>query len=316
MNTFYSMVALTLVFSTPILITALGGLFSERSGVINIALEGLMMFGAFSTATVTVLCEPYTIAAPWIALGVGMAVAASVALFYAYLSVRLFSDQIIAGTAINLCATGMTVFFAQVIFGQQGTQAYSRGLVKTSYGFFSRIPVLGPMVFTHTYPTVYLGFVLVALAWYVLYRTPFGVHVRATGDQPYAVDGAGLSVFRLRSAAVVISGLCAGLGGGVLILTQDIQYTVYSTHGTGFIALAALISGRWHPFGVLVTSVLFGFSQILNVYATSVELLKHLPIELFSALPYALTVVVLLLFGGRGEAPRAIGQPYDRARRY
>ncbi|UZW06667.1 ABC transporter permease, partial [Treponema pallidum] len=95
-----------------------------------------------------------------------------------------------------------------------------------------------------------------------------------------------------------------------------IQYTVYSTHGTGFIALAALISGRWHPFGVLVTSVLFGFSQILNVYATSVELLKHLPIELFSALPYALTVVVLLLFGGRGEAPRAIGQPYDRARRY
>ena len=315
METFYSMIVLTLIFSTPILITALGGLFSERSGVVNIALEGLMMFGAFFAATVTVFLEPHTAAAPWIGLLAGALAGGIVSLLHAYLSINLKSDQVISGTAINMFALGITIYLSQIIFHQQRTRAYTRGFIKTTYTGLSNIPILGPIFFTNIYPTVYISFILVIISWYVLYKTPFGLRLRATGDNPHAVDSVGISVYAQRYIGVVLSGLFGGLGGAVMVLTQDIQYTVLSIHGTGFIALAALIFGKWTPFGVLGASLFFGSSQILKVYSTNLSFLRYLPAEFFDMLPYLLTVTALIFFSGKSNGPKAAGIPYDKSSR-
>ena len=370
-DTFASMVTLTLIFSTPIIITGLGGMFSERSGVVNIALEGLMMIGGFFTATAIVFLEkgnapwlPLLLAlflgglvavimltsknqfkawmnlliglasgivvyiivsfipvdlimkwAPWIALLIGVIAGGMVSLIHAYLSINLGSDQVISGTAINILAGGLTIYLSQIIFGQQRTETYLGGFVKTSYTGLSDIPVIGPLFFSNIYPTVYLAFLLVLISWYVLYKTPFGLRLRATGEHPHAVDSMGISVYKMRYIGVFLSGCLGGLGGGVMVLTFDTQYTAGSIHGIGFIALAALIFGKWKPAGLLGASIFFGFSQILSVYSTSYDFLAKFPIEYFKALPYVLTIIALVVFSGKSVGPKAAGEAYDKGQR-
>ncbi len=317
MNTIYSMITLTLIFSTPIIITAIGGMFSERSGVVNIALEGIMMVGGFATATVIVFLERagYGSSAPWIAIFVGLIAGMLISLIHAYLCVNLGADQVISGTAINLLSGGLTIYLAQIIFNQQRTQAFEQGFLKTTYPTLSKIPVLGPIFFTGIYSTVYLALILILISWFVLYKTPFGLRLRATGEHPQAVDSMGINVYKMRYIGVLISGALAGLGGGILVLTADTQYTAASIHGIGFIALAALIFGKWKPLGVLLASMFFGFSQILGVFATSIDFLSKIPGEYFNALPYILTVVALVIFSGKAVGPKAAGQPYDKGLR-
>lgn len=370
-NTLADMIALTLIFSTPIIITALGGLFSERSGVVNIALEGLMMVGGFFTATSIVFFEqgnaPWfayvagilvtglaTIllshlikglkgwmylcggavlglvatlilvnissgwmvsSAPWLALLIGVVAGCTISVVHAYLSINLGSDQVISGTAINILAGGLTIYLSQIIFGQQRTQTFQEGFIKTTYPGLSEIPIIGRMIFTNMYPTVYLAFFLVLVSWYVLYKTPFGLRLRATGEHPQAVDSMGISVYKMRYIGVLLSGCLAGLGGGVMVLTFDTQYTAGSIHGVGFIALAALIFGKWKPSGLLGASLFFGFSQILSVYSTSYAWLAKVPNEYFKALPYVLTIIALVVFSGKTVGPKAAGQPYDKGLR-
>lgn len=368
---FASMVSLTLIFSTPIIITAIGGMFSERSGVVNIALEGLMMIGGFFTATAIVFLEagkaPWfawlmglvvgalcfyvmtkipkdftpkfklgvsggfaivvaiilsviskgwmVTSAPWLALIVGTIAGGVVAIIHAYLSINLSSDQVISGTAINILAGGLTIYLSQIIFGQQRTQNFLGGFIKTNYEPFSEIPIIGEMFFQNMYPTVYLALILVVISWYVLYKTPFGLRLRATGEHPQAVDSMGINVYKMRYIGVILSGCFAGLGGGIMVLTFDTQYTSGSIHGIGFIALAALIFGKWKPAGLLGASLFFGFSQILSIFSTSFDLLKGIPIEYFKAFPYILTVVALVVFSGKSVGPRAAGEPYDKGQR-
>ncbi|ABR49705.1 inner-membrane translocator [Alkaliphilus metalliredigens QYMF] len=314
MDTVYSMLVLTLIFSTPIIITSLGGLFSERSGVVNIALEGLMMFGGFGAATAVVFLGN-TPVAPWLALVVGMILGTLVSIIHAYLSINLNADQIISGTAINLLATGGTIYLAQIIFGQQRTANFTNSFRKTTYPVLSDIPVIGNIFFRNIYPTVYLAFALVLIGWYVLYKTPFGLRLRATGEHPHAVDSMGISVKKMRYIGVMISGALAGLGGGILVLTQDTQYTVMSISGTGFIALAALIFGRWRPAGILGASLFFGFSRIFSIYSNSFSALRRFPNEFFFALPYLLTIVALVIFSSQSVGPKAAGKAYDKGER-
>lgn len=314
MTTFYSMLVLTLVFSTPIIITALGGLFSERSGVVNIALEGLMMFGAFSAATTLVFLGNSAIA-PWISLGVGSLVGALIAVIHAYLSIDLKSDQVISGTAINLLAPGVTIYLAQIIFGQQRTPNFSNSFRKTTYPILSDIPVIGDIFFTNIYPTVYVAFILILIGWYLIYKTPFGLRLRASGENPHAVDSMGVSVRKMRYIGVIVSGALAGLGGSILVLTQDTQYTVISISGTGFIALAALVFGRWKPSGILAAGLFFGFSRIFSIYSNTFSFLQKLPNEFFFALPYVLTIVALVVFSRQSVGPLAAGKPYDKGER-
>jgi len=319
-DTIASIIVSTLIYSTPIIITAAGGMFSERSGVVNIALEGLMMIGGFFTATAIVFLEPSKIAwvsgmAPWIALGVGVIAGGLIAMIHGYLSVNLKANQVISGTAINILAGGLTIYLSQIIFDQQRTKTFQEGFKKSDVPFLSDIPIIGKAFFSNVYPTVFLALFIVLVSWYVLYKTPFGLRLRATGEHPHAVDSMGISVAKMRHIGVLLSGCLAGLSGGVMVLTFDTQFTAMSIHGVGFIALAALIFGKWRPLGLLGASLFFGFSQVLSIYSTSFDLLAKIPTEFFNTLPYVLTIIVLVIFSGKAVGPRAVGEPYDKGQR-
>lgn len=310
------MFPIALMFAAPLVIAALGGLFSERSGVVNIALEGIMMVGGFAAAAMTVVLEPSTLGwAPWIGVLVGIAAGMIFSLIHAFASINLKADQVVSGTALNILAGGLTVYLAQIFFHQQRTRAFSSGFRKISVPVFEDIPILGRMFFDQAYPTFYVAIALVVLTWFVVYKTPFGLRLRSCGEHPQAAASMGINVFRMRYIGVLISGALAGLAGGVMVLTQDIQYTVTSIHGYGFIALASLIFGKWNPWGVLGTAFFFGFSETLALYAKDISFLRGLPTEVFSSIPYILTIIALLLSAGKTVGPKAAGEIYDQGKR-
>lgn len=309
------MFPIALMFASPIIITALGGLFSERSGVVNIALEGIMMVGAFAASAVTVVLEPLTPLAPWIGLAVGMASGILFSLLHAIASVNLNANQVISGTALNILAGGLTIYLCQIFFNQQRTRAFSNGIQKMTVPLLSQIPLLGKILFIENYPTFYLSVLIVLISWFVLYKTPFGLRMRSCGEHPQAAASMGINVNRMRYIGVLTSGALAGLGGGVMVLTADIQFTQLSIHGTGFIALASLVFGRWNPFGVLGVGLFFGFSTALSFYAKDITFLSALPGEFFYMLPYVLTIVALVFFAGKSVGPKAAGEIYDTGKR-
>lgn len=321
MDLLISIIQATLIYGTPIMIAAIGGLFSERSGVVNIALEGIMMIGGFTAATVLYFLADQTMFAPWIAILCGALAGVVISVLHAYLSINLRADQTISGTAINIFAGGFTVYMAGIIFNQQRTEQFSKSFSRAPIPVLNKIPFLGDLLFNNIYPAVYLSIIIVILAWFILYKTAFGLRLRATGENPHAVDSLGINVYKMRYIGVLTSGLLAGLAGGIMILTQDTQYTITGIHGTGFIALAALIFGKWKPFGVLASSLFFAFAQILSIYADSLAkvlgmpFLGQLPKEFYDAIPYLMTIVALILFSGRSVGPKAVGEPYDKGKR-
>lgn len=314
MSILYSALASGLVYSTPVIIAAIGGLYSEKSGVVNIAIEGLMTIGAFTAAT-TLYFMSNSAFSPWIAILLGGIAGALLSLIHAFASIHMKADQVISGTGINLFAAGITVYLCQIIFNQQRTLAFTAGIPKTTIPFLSEIPVLGPIFFKDTYLTIYLGFIVVAITWYVVKYTRFGLRLKACGENPHAAQSLGINVFKIRYISVIISGFLAGIAGGVMVLTQDIQFTAASIHGMGFIALAALVFGKWNPLGVLGAGVFFGLSQILRIYAVSFPMLAQFPNEFFYAFPYVVTVIVLIFFRGKGTGPKASGVPFDQGAR-
>jgi len=309
-----TMIPIALVYATPIVIAALGGLFSERSGIVNIALEGIMMVGAFSAASVTVALEPSP-AAGWVGVLVAVAAGVVFSVLHAFASVHLRADQVVSGTALNILAGGLTVYLCQIFFHQQRTDAFATGLAKVSVPGLAAIPGLGTILFRNVYPTTFLALLLVVATWFVVYQVPFGLRLRACGEHPQAAASVGIDVVGMRYAGVLVSGGLAGLAGAAMVLTQDIQYTIGSVHGTGFIALACLIFGKWNPFGALGAGLFFGLSQATSIYAKDIALLQRVPQDFFHLLPYALTVVALIVFSGKSVGPRAAGEPYDPGRR-
>lgn len=312
---FLQMFPIVLMLSAPIILTALGGLFSERSGIVNIALEGIMMVGAFTGATVTVLLENSTPAAAWYGLLAGLLSGVLFSVLHAVASINLKADQVISGTALNILASGLTVYLCQIIFHQQRTVAFSNGIQKFSVPGLSKIPVLGRMFFDQVYPTFYIAILMVFLTWFVVYKTPLGLRMRSCGENPQASASMGINVARMRYFGVLVSGALGGLGGAVMVLTADIQYTLVSIHGTGFIALASLVFGKWNPFGVMGAGLFFGFSMALSFYAKDITFLANLPSEFFYILPYFLTIIALLFFAGKSVGPKAEGEIYDSGKR-
>ncbi len=316
MSKFNAMFILSLIYATPIIIAALGGLFSERSGVVNIALEGIMTVGAFVAATTLFFVEKsFGEISPWIAILIAALVGALYSLIHAFISVDLKGDQIISGTALNMLSLGMSVYFCQIIFHQQRTTAFRRGFIKSTVPYLEKIPVIGKMFFTNIYYTFYLALFLVVLSYIIIYKTRFGLRLRACGENPSAVDSLGVSVRKFRYIGVLISGLFGGLAGGIMVLTQDTQFSIGTIHGVGFIALATLIFGRWNPWKILIAGWFFGFSQIFAIYSNDFEMLKALPKEFFYALPYLLTILAMVIFSGKSVGPKAAGEPYDVAKR-
>jgi ABC-type uncharacterized transport system permease subunit len=308
--------------ATPLALAAIGGTICERSGVVNIALEGLMLVSAFF-GVAAALAAPAALgisglAASWI--GVLAAVAAGVAMssLHAFASITLKSDQVVSGTAINILALGMTGFLIQVFYHRTGTTdsatllpplfdwhpALTGGLA-TAWDWFSGV-FLG-----HT-PLVYATIAIAVVAQWALYRTRWGLRLRALGEHPRAADTVGISVIRGRYAAVLISGALAGLAGANLTLEQVGSFSENMTSGRGFIALAANIFGRWTPVGSYLASLLFGFAEALEIRLQAFIDIIKIPPQFFLMLPYILTVVVLAGFMGRAVAPAAVGKPYEK----
>ncbi|MDR1956695.1 MAG: ABC transporter permease [Treponema sp.] len=300
MTTLVQMLPSTLMIVAPILIAATGGLISERSGVVNIALEGLMAIGAMIAVTSHVFLESAIGFSIPLALFLAALGGCLFSLIHAFASISLQADQVISGTGINLLATGITVFFCQLLFRMDRTLNPKLGMMPGPGGI---------------YPTVWIALVILGITWFVLYRRPWGLRLRSCGEHPQALAAAGVNVLRIRYIAVLISGALAGLAGGCIVLTQDIQYTVNTINGKGFIALAAVSFGRWLPLGILGSSFLFGASSALAVNIINIKVLQFLPSEFFNTLPYLITLVTLVCFSGKDYAPRAAGQPYDKGKR-
>jgi simple sugar transport system permease protein len=298
-----SLIAATLRWATPLIFAAMGGLFSERSGVVNIALEGMMLAGAFFGIWGSVRFGHW-------AFGLATAVAAGAALavVHAFFSIHLRADQIVSGTAINFLALGLTGYLYIKIYGEQGTPTELSTIPDVHLGFLDDVYFLGPIVGDLNL-MIWLAFATVVTAWVVIFRTPLGLRIRAAGEHPRAADAVGVSVYRIRYAAVTVSGVLAALGGAYLSIGFVGSFGENMTVGRGFIALAALIFGMWKPFGAMGAALLFGFSSAL---ARELPEYSEQAALLFQTLPYVLTLVAVAGLIGRSIPPAAIGRPYEK----
>jgi ABC-type uncharacterized transport system permease subunit len=301
-------------FTIPLLITALGGLFSERSGVVNIGLEGLMVVGFFAGALVTALLETtMPESAVWIGLLAAAVAGALFSLLHAFACVNLHANQVISGTAINMIAGALTIYLARNITGSGNIHIVS-GLARFNIPFLADLPILGKLLFTQSYATTWLVLAILFISWFTLYKTAFGLRLRACGEHPQAADAAGVNVYRMRYIAVLISGAFAGLGGAIILVTYSGEFNG-TVSGLGFLALAALIFGQWKPFGVLGATLFFGFASTVANVSQAVPALAQIPGILLKTFPYIVTLIVLVLFSKSSQAPRAAGEPYDQGKR-
>jgi ABC-type uncharacterized transport system permease subunit len=300
--------SLALVFSTirlaaPLVLAALGGLFSERSGVINIALEGKMLAGAFTAAAVTYAADVKLgmgTMSPWLGLLSAILAGLFIAAIYGIVCIRFKADQVVSGAAINILMLGIPGFLSGALFLSSGsTPQLPKDHLLPQSPFIVALAVLA----------------FVAISWYVLYRTPFGLRLRAVGETPEAADAAGVSVPKLRYSGVLIAGALAGIGGAYLSIGQSSLFTRNMTAGRGFIALAALIFGKWRPVQTLLACLLFGATEALSIQMQGVMKLpsgEDIPVQFIQMVPYVLTIVVLAGFIGSSRPPHALGIPYQK----
>ncbi len=283
--------------ATPLIFAGLGGMFSERSGVINIALEGLMLAGAFTGAVIT-----YEVGNPYLGLLAGMVAGAALAYIYAIACIKFQADQVVSGMAINFLMIGLPAVISGAIYDSSGSTPQI-DKVYLLPEFFNRLSLAS-----------ILAFALVPVCWYVLYKTPFGLRLRATGENPSAADAAGVKVIRLRYTAVVISGILAAAGGAYLSIGQSSLFTRNMTAGRGYIALAALILAKWRPWQTLLACLFFGLTEALTIQLGNLKLPsgETVPIQFIQIIPYILTIIVLAGFIGLSRAPKALGIPYRK----
>ena len=312
----YFLVPAAIAYAAPLILTAIGGVFSERSGVVNIGLEGLMVMGAFigilfNLTFVNVFGE----GTEWVALLAAMVVAALFSLLHAVASVSFRADQVVSGVAINLLAVALSLFLVKLIYDKGQTDFVQERFLRDDIPFLMDIPVLGPMFFQNVYWTSILAIGIAILAWVVLYYTPFGLRLRAVGEHPMAADTMGINVTRMRYIAVMISGGLAGIGGAIYSQSISLDFGHSTINGQGFMALAAMIFGKWHPLGALGAAVFFGFAQALSIVGGSLPYISEIPSVFLLILPYVLTILALAGFIGKANAPKALGTPYIKGNR-
>lgn len=318
MNTVYMLAQQMMYFSIPLLIVALGGLFAERSGVVNIALDGIMIMGAFFGVLVMGFLQTAGMAGqPVLLLSLAAAALAGAAIstVHAYAAINMKADQVISGTAINMFAPAFAIFVARMVHGvQQLPFANQFRIVKVP--LLGDIPFLGPLLFQNTYITTYLGFGILAVSAIVLYKTRFGLRLRACGEHPQAADSVGINVYKMRYAGTLISGALAGIGGLVFVIPTSTNFNA-TVSGYGFLALAVLIFGQWKPSRILVAALFFGFMKTIAATYSSVAFLNALkiPSDVYKMIPYIATLIVLAFTSKNSAAPRAEGIPYDKGER-
>ena len=284
------LLASTLRVSTPLIFAALGGMFSERSGVINIALEGMMLIGSFGAAVGTLVTR-----SPWLGAGFGMSAGLALASVYSLFVIRWRADQIVAGTAINMLALGLTPFLCKILYDVTGST-----------------PAI-PLDERFETTPLYLSWALVAACWFWMKYMRTGLWVSFAGEHPEALDAAGVRVNRVRWIAVLVSGALAGMGGATLSICLSSSFSRNMTAGRGFMALAALIFGKWKPLPTALACLLFGFADAVQIRLQGVPVWgdKPIPVQFIQILPYGVTVLVLAGFVGRSRPPKAIGTPFQ-----
>jgi general nucleoside transport system permease protein len=300
---FVDLLASSLRLATPLILCALAGVLSERAGVIDIGLEGKMLFAAFAAATVGVVTKSWPLA-----MLAAIAIACALSALHGFACVTYQGNQVITGLAINIIAAGLTVVLGIAWFKQGGQTPQVPDSVR--FKEMVDIPLLGQNAL------VYVALLLVGVVWFVLFRTRFGLRLRAVGENPAMVDAAGVSVAGTRYLALLGNGALCGLAGCYLVLAQNASFAPHMTAGRGFMALAAMIFGKWHPVGALWACLLFGFLDALAIRLQGTKLpgIGEIPVQFIQALPYLMTVILLAGFIGKAVAPRALGSPYIKSR--
>ena len=317
MSVVYFIFQQTMFFSIPLLIVALGGMFSERSGVVNIALEGIMTMGAFTSILFINLTGNSMSSQGQLLIAIVIAMVTGVvfSLFHAYAAINMKADQTISGTALNMFAPAFAIFVARIIQGVQQIQFNNTFRIE-SVPVLGSIPVIGDLFFKNTYITTYIGIAILILSTIVLYKTRFGLSLRACGEHPQAADAAGVNVYRMQYAGVMISGALAGLGGLVFVVPTSTNFNA-SVAGYGFLALAVLIFGQWKPIRIMWASLFFGLTKAVAAAYSGIPFLNNMgiPSYLYKMIPYIATLIVLIFTSKNSQAPRASGVPYDKGAR-
>lgn len=306
-----------IAYTVPLLIVALGALYCERSGIVNIGLDGFMIVGSFAGAyTIMKIQDKFpegSTAHLWIGLLVAVIVGALFSLLHAFASINLSANQVISGTAINMIAGALTIFMARAMTGT-GNISIRMGFVRDDIPLLSSIPIIGNLFFSNSYVTTWLVLGILLVSIFILYKTSFGMRLRACGENPHAADAAGISVSKMRYIGVMISGALASLGGAIIIVTYSGEFNG-SVAGLGFLALAALIFGQWKPLGILGSTMFFGIAITIANISQLIPALDSVPPVALKIFPYAVTLIALVIFSKSSQAPKAAGEPYDVKRR-
>lgn len=322
MDTVYFLVQQMMFFAIPLLIVAIGGMFSERSGVVNIALEGIMIFGAFCSIFFINIVQKlgWQIHGQWLlllAILIAMIAGMFFSFFHAYAAIHLKANQTIAGTALNMAAPALVIYIARML-QDNGVQqvAFNNEFFIQKVPVLGNIPVIGELFFQRSYITTYIGIVILFISAFVLYKTKFGLRLRACGEHPQAADSVGINVYKMRYAGVLISGALAGLGGLVYVIPTSTEFNA-SVGGYGFLALAVLIFGQWKPFRILFAAFFFGFMKTIATGYSSITFLSSLgiPSDIYKMVPFIATIIVLIFSSKNSQAPKASGIPYDKGTR-
>lgn len=315
METIYFLVQQTMLFSIPLLLVALGGMFSERSGVVNIALEGIMIIGAFTG--IFFISRFGNLFSPTITLFIAIIISALsgliFSLLHAYASINMSADQVISGTALNIFAPAFAIYVTRAIQVVQQISFVNNFRIE-SFPVLGNIPIIGNLLFKNAYITTYLGFIILALSWFALYKTRFGLRLRSCGEHPQAADSVGINVYKMRYFGVAISGALAGIGGLVFVIPTSTNFNA-TVAGYGFLALAVLIFGQWKPIRILYAAFFFGLMKTLASAYSGIPILSNLPISnsVYKMIPYITTIIVLAFTSKNSQAPKASGLPYDKS---
>lgn len=317
----YMLVQLTMGFAIPLLVVALGGMFCERSGIINVALDGIMIIGALAgTMFIHVMQRSDALSGNllyFLALIVAAVFGIIFSLLHAYASINMKANQVISGTALNLAAPSLAIFIGR-LFTEKGVQQidFVNQFRIEKVPVLGSIPIIGNMFFQNVYITTYIGFGILLISAFVLFKTRFGLRLRSCGEHPQASDSVGINVYKMRYAGVIISGVLGGIGGLIFVIPNSTNFNA-TVSGYGFLALAVMIFGQWNPWKILYASLFFGFLRTVAATYSVIPLLSNLglPMEIYKMVPYIATIIVLIFSSKNSQAPKAEGVPYDKGSR-